>query len=137
MGKEASQEKRILAYLKAGFILTADTALRVFGSKRYQARISRLRKQGALIETLDTDPVSYKYGRMKLAQRRFGKPNSKRVLAYMLRGGRLTESEALGLFGCAHLASTVCYLRHNGWAIYNTIETSVDGRSHYARYYCP
>lgn len=45
MNHTQSQEKRILAYLKAGHTLTPLQALRKFGSFRLGARIHKLRKR--------------------------------------------------------------------------------------------
>lgn len=66
-----SQEQAILSALKAGKILTDDSARELCGSHRLAARICELRKKGYNISTVMQSGIN-RYGHeMKYAEYRF------------------------------------------------------------------
>ena len=127
--KGTTQSDYLLAYLKAGGTLTKMRAIEICGAARFQARISKLRAMGEPIETLQTDPVSYRYGVLKLGKPLARNRNAAHVLKFVREGGRLTDLLADRLFGCRHLASTIHYLRSKGYEIFD------DGGTDYRTYY--
>ena len=112
--RKGSKLDNALTFLLSGQTLTTYIAETMFGYARYQAGISRLRKQGWQIDTVNNDPVAYRLG--SINKMRLGKPKgAKRGMTAQVLGGLrvkwLSHKEAEAMYGCKHLASTINYLR--------------------------
>lgn len=60
----------------------------------------------------------------------------KQIKAYLLSGKRLTQLDALNLFGCFRLAARICELRNDGMNIKTERITIPSGKT-VAAYYVP